>query len=157
MGMRRRSEKYIVERGYPLSSICLPHPPSSFLIVSRHPQQKAANFFSSHIPYFITMTELRSESIASARPSQGERRQSAARKVVDDHVVTGAGHITLRESIIPVSLVTILFFLWGFAYGLLDVLNAHFQTTLGISQGMSGGLQAAYVSPLESEPQSGVQ
>lgn len=28
--------------------------------------------------------------------------------------------------------------------GLLDVLNAHFQTALGITQGMSGGLQAAY-------------
>ncbi|CAG8980349.1 hypothetical protein HYALB_00011453 [Hymenoscyphus albidus] len=63
---------------------------------------------------------------------------------VDDHAVTGAGEITLRESILPVSLVTILFFMWGFAYGLLDVLNAHFQTALNISQGMSGGLQAAY-------------
>ncbi|CAG8948821.1 hypothetical protein HYFRA_00001944 [Hymenoscyphus fraxineus] len=63
---------------------------------------------------------------------------------IDDHAVTGAGEITLRESILPVSLVTILFFMWGFAYGLLDVLNAHFQTALNISQGMSGGLQAAY-------------
>ncbi|KAI6714744.1 hypothetical protein JHW43_002712 [Diplocarpon mali] len=63
---------------------------------------------------------------------------------VDDHVVTGAGHITVRESIVPVGLVTILFFMWGFAYGLLDVLNAHFQTALRISQGQSGGLQAAY-------------
>ena len=65
-------------------------------------------------------------------------------KPVDDHTVTGAGEITLRQSILPVSLVTILFFMWGFAYGLLDVLNAHFQTALNISQGMSGGLQAAY-------------
>lgn len=40
--------------------------------------------------------------------------------------------------------VTILFFLWGFAYGLLDVLNSHFQDTLDISAGMSSGLQAAY-------------
>jgi len=66
------------------------------------------------------------------------------RKKVDDHAVTGAGEITLRQSILPVSLVTILFFMWGFAYGLLDVLNAHFQSALNISQGMSGGLQAAY-------------
>ncbi|KUJ08257.1 putative L-fucose-proton symporter [Mollisia scopiformis] len=66
------------------------------------------------------------------------------RKPVDDHVVTGAGEITTRQSILPVSLVTILFFMWGFAYGLLDVLNAHFQSVLNISQGMSGGLQAAY-------------
>ncbi|RDW79424.1 putative L-fucose permease [Coleophoma cylindrospora] len=63
---------------------------------------------------------------------------------VDDHAVTGHGEITLRQSILPVCLVTILFFMWGFAYGLLDVLNAHFQTALNISQGQSGGLQAAY-------------
>jgi FHS family L-fucose permease-like MFS transporter len=66
------------------------------------------------------------------------------RKPVDDHAVTGAGEITVRQSILPVCLVTILFFMWGFAYGLLDVLNAHSQSALNISQGMSGGLQAAY-------------
>jgi FHS family L-fucose permease-like MFS transporter len=37
-----------------------------------------------------------------------------------------------------------LFFLWGFAYGLLDVLNNHFQTTLNITASKSSGLQAAY-------------
>jgi len=65
-------------------------------------------------------------------------------KAVDDHTVTGAGEITTRQSIVPVCLVTILFFMWGFAYGLLDVLNSHFQDVLHISKGMSGGLQAAY-------------
>lgn len=65
-------------------------------------------------------------------------------KPVDDYAVTNAGEITTRQSILPVSQVTILFFMWGFAYGLLDVLNAHFQSVLNISQGMSGGLQAAY-------------
>ncbi|KAH8746046.1 putative L-fucose-proton symporter [Hyaloscypha finlandica] len=66
------------------------------------------------------------------------------RKPIDDHEVTGAGQITTRQSILPVALVTILFFMWGFAYGLLDVLNSHFQSVLNISQGKSGGLQAAY-------------
>lgn len=33
---------------------------------------------------------------------------------------------------------------WGFAYGLLDVLNSRFQVALHISQGESSGLQAAY-------------
>lgn len=66
------------------------------------------------------------------------------RQPIDDHAVTGAGEITVRQSILPVCLVTILFFMWGFAYGLLDVLNAHFQSVLNISKGMSGGLQAAY-------------
>lgn len=57
---------------------------------------------------------------------------------------TSHSTITLRQSIFPVSLVTVLFFLWGFAYGLLDVLNAKFQTTLGITAAKAGGLQASY-------------
>ncbi|KAF8653591.1 hypothetical protein AX16_003869 [Volvariella volvacea WC 439] len=42
------------------------------------------------------------------------------------------------------SLVTSLFFTWGFAYGLLDVLNAHFQVIFGITKTMSALLQLAY-------------
>ncbi|KAG9249070.1 major facilitator superfamily domain-containing protein [Calycina marina] len=57
---------------------------------------------------------------------------------------TKAAELTLRQSIYPICLVTILFFLWGFSYGLLDTLNKHFQTTLGISKARSSGLQAAY-------------
>lgn len=57
---------------------------------------------------------------------------------------TSHSTITLRQSIFPVSLVTVLFFLWGFAYGLLDVLNAKFQTALGITAAKAGGLQASY-------------
>jgi FHS family L-fucose permease-like MFS transporter len=41
-------------------------------------------------------------------------------------------------------LVTSLFFLWGFAYGLLDVLNKHFQNVLGVTKLQSTGLQVAY-------------
>jgi FHS family L-fucose permease-like MFS transporter len=44
----------------------------------------------------------------------------------------------------PFILVTSLFFLWGFAYGLLDVLNKHFQEALNITKGRSTLLQAAY-------------
>lgn len=46
--------------------------------------------------------------------------------------------------LIPFILVTSLFFLWGFAYGLLDVLNKHFQDTLHVSKARSAMLQAAY-------------
>ena len=49
-----------------------------------------------------------------------------------------------KESIFPISLVTILFFLWGFAYGLLDTLNQQFQLVVGISQGQAIGLHSAY-------------
>lgn len=37
------------------------------------------------------------------------------------------GFLTGRALIFPISLVISLFFLWGFSYGLLDVLNKHFQ------------------------------
>lgn len=78
------------------------------------------------------------------KPAVVPKMAAHKRKVVADNTITGHGTITLRQSILPVSLVTILFFMWGFAYGLLDVLNSNFQTSLSISQGMSGGLQAAY-------------
>ncbi|TKA28589.1 hypothetical protein B0A50_02916 [Salinomyces thailandicus] len=57
---------------------------------------------------------------------------------------TNAAELTLRQSIYPLALVTVLFFLWGFSYGLLDTLNKHFQTVLGIDRARSAGLQAAY-------------
>ncbi|WVQ62025.1 uncharacterized protein L199_000158 [Kwoniella botswanensis] len=49
-----------------------------------------------------------------------------------------------REYLWAFILVTSLFFLWGFAYGLLDVLNKHFQNVLGITKLQSTGLQVAY-------------
>lgn len=64
-------------------------------------------------------------------------------KVSDDRM-TKAADLTLRESIWPIALVTVLFFLWGFSYGLLDTLNKHFQVTLHIDRARSAGLQAAY-------------
>src|ERR1700684_189158 len=41
----------------------------------------------------------------------------------------------------PFALVTSLFLLWGFAHGLLDVLDKHFQNTLHISKAESGFVQ----------------
>jgi FHS family L-fucose permease-like MFS transporter len=52
--------------------------------------------------------------------------------------------IRLTSSVWAFILVTSLFFLWGFAYGLLDVLNKHFQNVLGITKLQSTGLQVAY-------------
>ena len=52
--------------------------------------------------------------------------------------------LTNKESIFPNSLVTILFFLWGFAYGLLSVLNEQFQVVTHISSSQAVGLHAAY-------------
>ncbi|MCX8567306.1 MAG: MFS transporter, FHS family, L-fucose permease [Glomeribacter sp. 1016415] len=44
------------------------------------------------------------------------------------------------------ALITGLFFMWGLSYGLLDVLNKHFQETLHVTKAQSGLLQAAYFS-----------
>lgn len=44
--------------------------------------------------------------------------------------------------LLPFILVTSLFFLWGFAHSILDVLNKHFQEVLVISKARSGFVQA---------------
>jgi len=49
-----------------------------------------------------------------------------------------------KSYLIPFILVTSLFFLWGLAYGLLDVLNKHFQEVLNITKTRSTLLQLAY-------------
>ncbi|KAK9489102.1 putative mfs general substrate transporter protein [Lipomyces doorenjongii] len=54
------------------------------------------------------------------------------------------GYLTGRALVFPISLITSLFFLWGFSYGLLDVLNKHFQTVLDITKLQSTGLQVMY-------------
>ncbi|HNL65400.1 MAG TPA: sugar MFS transporter [Ferruginibacter sp.] len=51
---------------------------------------------------------------------------------------------TKNKFLLPLILVTSLFFLWGLAYGLLDVLNKHFQESLNITKTRSTLLQAAY-------------
>jgi len=55
-----------------------------------------------------------------------------------------SGFLRGKELIFPLSLVISLFFLWGFSYGLLDVLNKHFQTVLDITKLQSTGLQVVY-------------
>ena len=51
--------------------------------------------------------------------------------------------LVTRDFIVPFILVTSLFFLWGVAHSLLDVLNKHFQDILGITKARSGLVQAA--------------
>ncbi|KAL8930137.1 MAG: hypothetical protein Q9208_000754 [Pyrenodesmia sp. 3 TL-2023] len=49
-----------------------------------------------------------------------------------------------REALPSLFFVTILFFLWGFAYGLLSILNAQFERIVEVSNAQSMGLHAAY-------------
>lgn len=51
---------------------------------------------------------------------------------------------TNKSYLVPLILVTSLFFLWGLAYGLLDVLNKHFQEVLNITKSRSTLLQLSY-------------
>ena len=43
-----------------------------------------------------------------------------------------------KEYLVPFVLVTSLFFLWGFAHAILDVLNKHFQEAQGLIAAQSG-------------------
>ncbi|KAG8622846.1 hypothetical protein KVT40_009357 [Elsinoe batatas] len=52
--------------------------------------------------------------------------------------------MTNRESVFPITMVTILFFVWGFEYGLLDVLNRQFQTVARQTASQTVGLHSAY-------------
>jgi FHS family L-fucose permease-like MFS transporter len=53
---------------------------------------------------------------------------------------TGSGG---QNYLFPFILITSLFFLWGFAHSLLDVLNKHFQDSLNLTKAQSGAVQAA--------------
>ena len=44
----------------------------------------------------------------------------------------------------PLALAISCFVIWGLAYGLLDVLNKHFQETLHVAKAQSSWLQIAY-------------
>ena len=85
---------------------------------------------------------MQDDNIESRRPSAADVEYH--RKSVANKGLTGASALTVKQSIFPITLVTVLFFLWGFAYGLLDVLNAKFQTALNITAAKAGGLQGAY-------------
>ena len=49
-----------------------------------------------------------------------------------------------KESILPLAYVTILFFVWGCAYGFLNILNSRFATVAGFGSGQMVGTHAAY-------------
>ena len=57
---------------------------------------------------------------------------------------TNRSYLKGRQLIFPLCLAISLFFLWGFSYGLLDVLNKHFQNVLRITRLESTALQIVY-------------
>ena len=53
-------------------------------------------------------------------------------------------NLVKKEYKIPFILVTSLFFLWGFAHAILDVLNKHFQDVLVITRAHSACVQVMF-------------
>lgn len=52
--------------------------------------------------------------------------------------------MTNAESIVPITLVTVLFFVWGVAYGFLDTLNTKFQSIAGWDAAQTISIHCAY-------------
>ncbi|KAF7193563.1 L-fucose-proton symporter [Pseudocercospora fuligena] len=53
-------------------------------------------------------------------------------------------YMTAGESFFPIAAVTVLFFVWGFEYGLLDVLNSQFQSVANVTSAQAVGIRSAY-------------
>ena len=53
--------------------------------------------------------------------------------------------LTEQKYLIPFVMITLLFFLWGFARAILDVLNKHFQNELGITITQSAWIQVTTI------------
>ncbi|RHZ62460.1 uncharacterized protein CDV56_107634 [Aspergillus thermomutatus] len=51
-----------------------------------------------------------------------------------------------RQSLAPIAIITVVFWLWGFSYGLLGNLGNHLQAVLGLDAWQSLGIHAAYFS-----------
>ncbi|KAI8394157.1 major facilitator superfamily domain-containing protein, partial [Radiomyces spectabilis] len=60
------------------------------------------------------------------------------------HAASSKDATQQQSYFVPGALVTVLFFLWGFSYGLLDTLNKHFQNVLGITTTQTTFMQVAY-------------
>jgi fucose permease len=101
---------------------------------------------------FLTTPDM--NEIAQSRPSNtypayatAARRRKQSMTFFDFVDTKRKKNITLmnnRESVYPILMVTILFFIWGFAYGLLDTLNGRFQEVARMSAGQTVGQHSAY-------------
>lgn len=54
--------------------------------------------------------------------------------------------LTMRDTILPVAIASSLFFSWGFAYGLLDIMNYHVRIEMELSRETVATLAAGYYS-----------
>lgn len=106
------------------------------------------DFLSTPDPNWPPNSPTRTETVNTTAATTGSKRHRSASLTVFDFVNMNNPkcmlHLTNQESIFPIALVTILFFLWGFAYGLLDILNQQFQKVVHLNQGQTAALHSAY-------------
>ena len=104
-------------------SQCAPRTPESkpYTVLLFGTQQRI------HLTMFGKDEEPQSWEIQDQRqPSNTEAIANARRKSIANKALTGASSLTVRQSIWPITLVTILFFLWGFAVSRFCSLPTHF-------------------------------
>lgn len=114
---------------------------SSNTIANTGPSSSADNI---NILESITTPETPDPATRRWAAATGRTGSSAFFDFVVMHRPKSMLHISNRESFFPLALVTVLFFLWGFAYGLLSVLNSQFQIIVGLTPSQSLGLHSAY-------------
>ncbi|KAK4949775.1 hypothetical protein LTR10_011617 [Elasticomyces elasticus] len=83
------------------------------------------------------------------RTSTRRSRRSLAKTTTSDFKFVNMSKknmlkLSNKQSIWPIAVVTLIFFLWGFAYGLLDTLNSRFELVAKLSTDQGLGLHAAY-------------
>lgn len=92
-------------------------------------------------PAMLQQTQAAAATVSTARP---RTPSLTIFDFVNDSQAKSMVKLTNKQSYFPLALVTVLFFLWGFAYGLLQVLNQQFQTIVGTSAGQAVALHSAY-------------
>ena len=92
------------------------------------------------------------EAVTESRITSRKRPQTMAFSLHGRPGPKSLVKLTNRESARPFLVVTVLFFLWGFAYGLLGALNGEFQTAVGMSSGKRVALHCVYFAGYFTSP-----
>ena len=133
-------------------------PQLSFLdfLNERAPQKQSATAGADEMGMMDFLTTPETAETAGFPPAERtqtaltntSRHTAAAEPTFFDFVnmkrTKGLPYVSTRESVFPIAVVTVVFFIWGFEYGLLDVLNSQFQRVAGMSAGQGTGIHSAY-------------
>jgi fucose permease len=111
---------------------------------SHHESYSSSASASASASSFTPHSSLNTRSLHTKLPHPPSTITMAGGGIPLSAPALATGFLKGRALIYPLALVISLFFLWGFSYGLLDVLNKHFQTVLGVTKLQSTGLQVVY-------------